>query len=242
MATTDALSANAQKAVLDTLPAQHQLNKQSAQKNAMWTGVSVLGYAVAAAVLPAAIVTIPLIVAGTAAVLNGAKLLGNVSRALSLMSIKRHVADKDFVPKLKQKAGKALQRAPKLNSFSQKAFYVSIGALVATALPVLAPVAALVYPVAVLGMLGTWAASDWVKGTAQGTAPTAKIVYQIQVAEGVVEPAEKILPPGAAVVQSAPQQKRSSILDLFRKKAANNNEKKAPEAAKPAPKKDAPKP
>lgn len=241
MATTDALSANAQKSVLANLPAQHELNKQDAKKNAMWLGVSVVGYAAAAAILPAAIVTLPLIVAGTAAVLNGAKLLGNAARGLSLMGIKRHVADKDFVPKLKQKAGKALQRAPKLNSFSQKAFYVSLGALAATFVPVLAPVAALVYPLAVVGMLGSWAASDWAKGTAMGTAPTAKLVYQHQVAEGVIEPAEKILPPGVQAAGPQQQQKRGSILDLFRKKAANNNEKKAPEA-KQAPKTIAPKP
>ncbi len=231
MASPDALSSNTQKAVLESLPLQHKQNANKALKSALWTAAGVAGYAAAVAVLPAAALPLTLMVAATVTVYNGFKLLGNASRALSLLKLKADVKDEKFVPKLKAKAGKALHRASRLNDFSQKAFYVTLGVLAASFVPVLAPIAAVAYPIAVLGMLGTWAASDWTKGTAEATTPTAKLVYQHQVAEGTIAPAERILPPGASV-DRAPQKKQGSIFDMFKRKAANDSK---PENKKPAP-------
>lgn len=232
MASPDALSSNAQKAVLESLPLQHKQNADSAVKSALWTAAGIGGYVAAVAILPAAALPISLMVAATVTVYNGFKLLGNASRALSLLKLKSDVKDEKFVPKLKAKAGKALTRSAKLNDISQKAFYVTLGVLAASFVPVLAPIAAVAYPIAVLGMLGTWAASDWTKGTALATTPTAKLVYQHQVAEGAIAPAERILPPGASVDRS-PQKKQGSIFDIFKRKAANDQKPQEPK--KPAP-------
>lgn len=240
MASPTALSANTQQAVLNSLPAQHEANKKSALKNALWTGVGMLGMVATAAIVPVALAPLASIVAATVTVYNGFKLLGNGSRALSLMQIKGGVKDENFVTKLKEKAGKALQKAPKLNNFANKAFYVVVGAVVASYIPVIAPIAALVYPVAMLGMLGAWGASEWQNGKAQATVPTAKLVYDHQVAEGAIRPAEDILPPGASVSR-APQQKQESLMDAFKRKAQAVIQQKKPQP-KPAPKLAPPKP
>lgn len=239
MATANALSEQSQKAVLESLPSQHKDNGRNALKNAGWMAAGIVGYAAVVSFFPAGLATLGLIAASTATVYFGAKLLGNASRALSLLQIKRDIKDEKFVPKLKAKAGKALSRSVRLNNFANKAFWVSVGAMVAGTLPVLAPVAAIVYPLAVLGMLGTWAASDWTKGTAQATLPAAKLVYQHQVAEGVIQPAESILPPGASV-ERAPQKTRGSILDIFKRKS--EKEQAPPKAAPRKPVPAAPKP
>jgi len=214
--------------VLESLPAQHKENGKEAVKRVLWAAAGVAGYAATAAFAPAGLATLGFIVAGTVAVYNGFRLLGAASRGLSLLKLKSDVKDEKFVPKLKAKAGKALSRSTTLNNWANKAFYVTLGAIVASFVPPLAPLAVLVYPVAVLGMLGTWAAADWTRGTAQATMPTAKLVYQHQVAEGVVQPAEKILPPQAAVSGPAPEKKSQfrSIIDLFKKKASKETEKK----------------
>ncbi|MDF3023564.1 MAG: hypothetical protein K0R10_925 [Alphaproteobacteria bacterium] len=243
MASSDALSANTQKAVLEQLPAQHQDNKKSAQRRALWMGAGVVGFIAAHAFLPVAVVAIPSFVAAVVVGVNAFRLVSNASRALALHGVKKDASNSDFVPKLKQKAGKAMERAAKLNKISNIAFFTVIGAIVAPAIPVLAPLAAIVYPLAVTTMFAAWGASEFATGTATGTKPTAKLVYDRQVAEGVIRPAEDILPPAAQPAIPAhlalPAASPKSIFSIFsRRQPKEEAQRPAPKAAAPA----APKP
>ncbi|MDI1226071.1 MAG: hypothetical protein PSY14_00100 [bacterium] len=232
MASADALSTSTQKAVLEQLPAQHQDNKKSAQRRAGFLAAGVVGFIAAHAFLPVAVVAIPSFVAAIVVGVNAFRLVSNAARTLALMGVKKDAGNSDFVPKLKQKAGKALERATKLNKISNIAFFTIIGAIVAPAIPLLAPLAAIVYPVASAVMFAAWGASEFTTGTAQGTKPTAKLVYDRQVAEGVIRPAEDILPPASVPAipahKAQPSTSPKSIFSIFSRKQPK------PEAPKPA--------
>lgn len=241
MASADALSTSTQKAVLEQLPAQHKDNKKSAQRRALWMGAGVAGFIAANAFLPVTAVAIPAFVAAVVVGVNAFRLVSNASRALALMGVKKDAGNSDFVPKLKQKAGKAMERAAKLNKISNIAFFTVIGAIVAPAVPVLAPIAAIVYPLAITTMFAAWGASEFATGTAAGTKPTAKLVYNRQVEEGVIRPAEDILPPAAQPAipahKAQPQKSPKSVFSIFSRRQPKAE---TPKAAAPAP--AAPKP
>ncbi len=241
MASADALSTSTQKAVLEQLPAQHQDNNKSAQRRALFMGAGVVGFIAAHAFLPVAVVAIPSFVAAIVVGVNAFRLVSNASRALALLGVKKDAGNNDFVPKLKQKAGKAMERAAKLNKISNIAFFTVIGAIVAPVIPVLAPIAAIVYPLATAAMFAAWGASEFATGTAQGTKPTAKLVYDRQVAEGAIRPAEDILPPAAQPAipahKAQPSTSPKSVFSIFSRRQPKQ------EAAKPdAPVPAAPKP
>lgn len=226
MGTSDQLSMQSQEAVLASLPAQHKANSKSALGRSLWTAGGILGGMAALSLAPASILPVAMFAATAVTLIAGTKLLGNASRALSLLGVKAGVAGDKFVPKLKKKAGNALKRTTFFNKVSNIAFFGILGTWVLGSAVATAPIAAVVAPIALVTMLGSWAASEWTKGTAEGTRPTAKLVYERQVAEGVIAPAEKILPPGAALQQSAPQKSMSrSILDMFRRKASGEKPK-----------------
>ena len=239
MASADALSTSTQKAVLEQLPAQHQDNKKSAQRRALFIGAGVAGFIAAHAFLPVAAVAIPAFVSAVVVGVNAFRLVSNASCALALHGVKKDAGNSDFVPKLKQKAGKAMERAAKLNKISNIAFFTVIGAIVAPAIPVLAPVAAIVYPLATLTMFAAWGASEFATGTAQGTKPTAKLVYDRQVEEGVIPPAEDILPPAAQPAipahKAQPQKSAKSVFSLFSRKQPKQEAAKPAAPAAPAP-------
>lgn len=243
MASADALSISTQKAVLEQLPAQHQDNKNSARRRALWLGAGVAGFIATHAFLPVAVVAIPSFVAAVVVGVNAFRLVSNAARTLALHGVKKDAGNADFVPKLKQKAGKAMERAAKLNKISNIAFFTVIGAIVAPAIPVLAPIAAIVYPLAITTMFAAWGASEFATGTAAGTKPTAKLVYDRQVEEGVIRPAEDILPPAAQPAVPAhkaqPQKSAKSIFSYFSRKQPKQD---APAAAPKAPVPAAPKP
>ncbi len=241
MASADALSSNTQKAVLEQLPAQHQDNLKSAQRRALYLGAGVAGFVASSLLLPAAFVAIPSFIAAIVVGVNAFRLVSNASRALALLGVKKDAGNNDFVPKLKQKAGKAMERAAKLNKISNIAFFTVIGAIIAPAIPVLAPIAAIVYPLASLTMFAAWGASEFATGTAQGTKPTAKLVYDRQVAEGAIRPAEDILPPAAIPAVPAhkaqPSASPKSVFSIFsrRQPKAETPKPAAPVPAAPKP-------
>lgn len=245
MASADALSTSTQKAVLEQLPAQHQDNKKSAQRRALFMGAGVVGFIAAHAFLPVAVVAIPSFVAAVVVGVNAFRLVSNASRALALHGVKRDAGNNDFVPKLKQKAGKAMERAAKFSKISNIAFFTVIGAIVAPAIPVLAPLAAIVYPLATLTMFAAWGASEFATGTATGTKPTAKLVYDRQVAEGVIRPAEDILPPAAQPAipahKAQPEKSAKSVFSIFSRKQPKQPDQNNPAAAPKAPVPAAPK-
>ncbi|HYD16989.1 MAG TPA: hypothetical protein VEF76_00755 [Patescibacteria group bacterium] len=244
MASADQLSSNSQKAVLEALPAQHALNAKSARNRALVAGAGAVAFMAVGALVPAVYTGFPLFIAAAVTLIAASRLIGNASRALALHGIKKDAGNNDFVPKLKQKAGNAMARAAKLNKYANTAFYVTIGAIVAPMLaplaPVLLPIAAITYPIALAAMAGSWAGAEWNTGIAQGTKPTAKLVYDRQVAEGVIRPAEDLLPPAASIksapAAAAPQKSAKSIFAIF----SRRTEKQPAPTAKPAPKGFAP--
>lgn len=225
MALSDGLSTRTQEAVLASLPAQHKDNLKSAAKRGAFVAAGIAGFALSTAFAPAAILPLALFAATAVTIIAGAKLVGNASRALSLIGIKMGVKNDNFVPRLKKKAGNAMKNATFFNKVSNYAFWGVLGAFVAGMSVAAAPLAGAVYAIAMPVMFASWAAAEWSSGTAQGTRPTAKLVYDRQVAEGVIRPAEDILPPGASL-QRAPQQSQpKSILGMFRRKAAGEKPK-----------------
>lgn len=223
MASADQLSTGTQKAVVDALPAQHDLNKKSARNRALVAGAGAIAFAAVGALVPAVYTGFPLFIAAAVTLTAASRLIGNASRALALHGIRKDAGNKDFVPKLKQKAGKAMTSAAKFNKYSQMAFYTTIAAIVAPALapllPVIAPIAAIVYPAALAVMAASWVGAEWNTGIAQGTKPTAKFVYDLQVAEGAIRPAEDLLPPAAAAsVKAAPEKSPKSAFAIFSRK------------------------